>query len=220
VTVPLALADDVSAAEARTGDALALVSGRAIADFDRLFSPLPLRGAGAGGAELRLDPSDEPLPKSDTPASALWTALTEVPSAFPGTFAEHERLGHAVHRRQAAAVCGQAAGACGALRTGLANLLGTQSQPEFTMFTAHCAFELEARRFDKGRAAAAFLSAPPFQGRRPISSGEDHTEAGFAAVSARRGRGYSVGQPRPGAVANASDVRDWLAAHAAGGASA
>jgi trehalose 6-phosphate phosphatase len=219
VTVPDGLVSDVAAAEARTGGALALVSGRTIADLDRLFSPLRLRAAGVHGAELRLDPKDQltPSPQSDVLPPALWTALTDLLREFPGTFAENKRFSYAVHYRQAAGV-----GAV--LRTRLANLLETQSQPEITMLEAHCAFELKARRFDKGRAVAAFLSTPPFQGRTPVFIGDDRTdEAGFVAVLAHGGRGYSVGEPRPGAVstfANPSEVRGWLAAFAAGGASA
>ena len=92
------------------------------------------------------------------------------------------------------------------------------------MLDAHCAFELKLRQFDKGRAIAALLATPPFRDRTPIFIGDDDTdEAGFAAVSADGGRAYSVGRRRPGVVGvfeSPSAVRGWLAAFAAGGASA
>ncbi len=69
VTVPPGLVDSVAAASTKTAGALALVSGRPIAELDRLFAPLQLRAAGVHGAELRLDPGDDPTPAAG--ASAL-----------------------------------------------------------------------------------------------------------------------------------------------------
>ena len=219
VTVPSGLVSDVAAAEAKAGGALALVSGRVIADLDRLFSPLRLRAAGVHGAELRLEPKDEPFASAESEAlpPSLWGALTDLLREFPGTFAENKRFSYAVHYRQAA-------GVGGVLRTRLTKLLETLSQPEIMMLEAHCAFEVKARQFDKGRAVTAFLSTPTFEGRTPIFIGDDHTdESGFAAVSARGGRGYSVGRLLRGAVdtfASPGEVRGWLAAFAASGATA
>src|SRR5271170_3354408 len=58
VEVKAGLLDDLTAAERALGGALALVSGRPIAELDRLFAPLRLRAAGVHGAELRRSPSD------------------------------------------------------------------------------------------------------------------------------------------------------------------
>ena len=52
---------DLAAAERGAGRGLALVSGRPVADLDRLFAPLRLRAAGVRhGEEIRRDP-DGPL---------------------------------------------------------------------------------------------------------------------------------------------------------------
>src|SRR5271157_2192577 len=59
VTVPTGLVASLAAAQAKTSGALALVSGRPVAELDRLFAPLKLRAAGVHGAELRLDPKDD-----------------------------------------------------------------------------------------------------------------------------------------------------------------
>ncbi len=219
VTIPAGLLSDVAAARARTAGALALVSGRLIADLDRLFAPLRLPAAGVHGAELRLDPAGEtrPAPEADSLPLVLWTAVNGVLQDFPGTFVEDKRYSYAVHYRQAPA-------AGDALRARLRSLVEDLPHPGITMLDAHCAFELKLRQFDKGRAIAALLATPPFRDRTPIFIGDDDTdEAGFAAVSAVGGRAYSVGRRRPGVVGvfeSPSDVRGWLAAFAAGSASA
>ena len=219
VKVPAGLVESVAGARERTGGALALVSGRSIADLDRLFAPLRLSAAGVHGAELRLDPDSEPAPApgiADVP-SALRNAVHDVLGDFPGTFVEDKRFSLAVHYRQAP-------GAGGPLRARLADLVEPFRKTGIAMLDAHCAFELKSSRFDKGKAVAAFLSKPPFRDRTPIFIGDDDTdEAGFAVVSARGGCAYSVGRPRPGVVAtfaNPSEVRGCLAAFARGGASA
>jgi trehalose 6-phosphate phosphatase len=219
VTVPAGLVDSIGAAAAKAGGALALVSGRPIAELDRLFSPLQLRAAGVHGAELRLDPGDDPFsaPGANPLPSALGVALDAIAAEFPGTFVENKRFSYAVHYRQTPAIGD-------ALRARLARLVETQPQAGITMLDAHYAFELKTWRFDKGRAVEEFMSTPAFQGRTPIFIGDDDTdEAGFAAVAALGGRGYSVGRRRPNVVAtfdSPSAVRGWLAAFASGGASA
>ena len=219
VTVPSGLVTNVEAAAAKTAGALALVSGRPIAELDVLFAPLRLRAAGVHGAELRLEPGGDPFPASGaTPLSpALGIELLAIAGDFPGTFIENKRFSYAVHYRQTPAVGD-------ALRARLARLVETQPQAGITMLDAHFAFELKTWRFDKGRAVEAFLSTPAFQGRTPIFIGDDDTdEAGFAVVAARNGRAYSVGRRRPNVVGtfeNPDAVRDWLAAFVSGGASA
>jgi trehalose 6-phosphate phosphatase len=219
VTVPPDLLTSLAAAEAKTGGALALISGRTIADLDRLFAPLRLRAAGVHGAEMRLGPDDPASPGPEIVAlpTSLRPALDDILRDFPGTFVEDKRYSLAVHYRQAP-------GAGDALRVRLARIFEAFPQTELTMLEAHYAFELKSPQFDKGRAVGAFLATRPFHGRAPIYIGDDETdESGFAAVSACGGRAYSVGLRRPGVVAtfaSPSKVRGWLAGFAYGGASA
>lgn len=219
VVVPAGLIEDIAAAERRAGGALALVSGRAIADLDRLFAPMRLKAAGVHGAELRLDPDDETLASAevDPLPHALWTELHVLLRDLPGTFVENKRYSYAVHYRQSP-------DAGDVLRRRLGDLLGTLPHSGITMLEAHCAFELKTRDFDKGRAIAAFLKTPLFRGRTPFFVGDDDTdEAGFAVVGAAGGRAYSVGRRRPDAVATFESpgaVRRWLSAFANGAVSA
>src|SRR5580700_11398961 len=56
VEVKASLLADLAAVEGVLGGALALVSGRRIAELDRLFTPLRLCASGTHGAELRRRP--------------------------------------------------------------------------------------------------------------------------------------------------------------------
>ncbi|HEY9345423.1 MAG TPA: trehalose-phosphatase, partial [Inquilinus sp.] len=57
VVVPAGLIGDLERLSARVGGALALVSGRAIADLDRLFPSLSLPAADQHGLEWRVAPA-------------------------------------------------------------------------------------------------------------------------------------------------------------------
>ena len=59
VWVPPVLCATLSTLLERTGGALALVSGRSVADLDLLFAPLQLPMIGGHGAEVRLSPDEE-----------------------------------------------------------------------------------------------------------------------------------------------------------------
>ena len=215
VVTPAGLISTLARTERKLGGALALISGRPLDDLDRLFAPLRLRASGVHGAEIRFDPDAPAIPSpqvSELPAS-LWTALTAALKEFPGVFAENKRYSFAIHYRQA-----PHAGA--ALRKAVTRLVEAEPRIPVEVMAAHCAIELKAPGFDKGRAIAAFLSHPVFAGRAPVFVGDDATdEAGFAVVSARGGRAYSVGHRRPwtvGAFERPRDVRDWLAQFAEG----
>ena len=211
VMVPSDLIESLRRAERKLEGALALISGRAIEDLDRLFEPLRLRASGVHGAQIRSTP--------DSPAEALRSAVLLPPGFaaivkeavrhFPGILIENKDFTLAVHYRlnpQAARW----------LRETLQELVSEASLREIEIQEAHYAFELKPRTFDKGKAIAAFLGQEPFRGRIPIFVGDDTTdEAGFAEVSSCGGRAYSVGTFRPGAIGvfkSPQSVREWLAA--------
>jgi trehalose 6-phosphate phosphatase len=208
VVTPKDLVATLVRAERKLAGALALISGRAIGDLDRLFEPLRLRASGIHGAEIRFEPDGA---VTSTPAAmelpqSLWTALTREAAAFPGAFVENKRFSFVVHYRRAPR-------AERPLRQAVMRLIDSSPGPVEVM-DARYAFELRAPGFDKGGAIAAFLSTPAFRGRTPVFVGDDATdESGFAVVTARGGYAYSVGTRRPGAIglfAHPSAVRDWL----------
>jgi trehalose 6-phosphate phosphatase len=213
VDVPPEVVGALAEADRNLDGALGLVSGREFDELDRLFRPLKLRGAAVHCAELRFEPGAAPIRARETselPVS-LWNELTEALREFPGTFAENKRYSFTVHYRLAPE-------AELALRKAVTRLVQVERRVAVQLMNARRAIELKAPGYDKGRAIEALLSVAPFSGRTPIYVGDDTTdEAGFAAVSARGGFAYAVGQPRPGArglFARPSDVRAWLEAFA------
>jgi trehalose 6-phosphate phosphatase len=213
VVAPAGLVATLAGAERKLGGALALISGRAIDDVDRLFAPLRLRVSGVHGAEIRFDPDASPARTSaaDLPQSLL-AALRRAVEPFSGVFVENKRFSFTVHYRLAPS-------AERPLRSIVKQLVDSLPIAVETM-DAHYAIEIKSPSFDKGGAIAAFLSTSIFDGRTPIFVGDDTTdESGFALVSARGGFAYSVGRPRPGAVNAFSGpraVREWLAEFADG----
>jgi trehalose 6-phosphate phosphatase len=209
VVTPADLVGTLAKAERKLAGALALISGRAISDLDRLFEPLRLRASGIHGAEIRIDPRGPatPAPAAMELPPSLWTALTREVALFPGAFVENKRFSLVVHYRLAPQ-------AEQPLRQAVTRLVGALPIAVEVM-DARCAIELKAPGFEKGGAIAAFLSRPPFRGRTPVFVCDDATdESGFAVVVARGGCAYSVGRRRPGATgvfAKPRAVRDWLA---------
>lgn len=196
VFVPDILIEVLSRVVRQLEGAVALVSGRAIKDIDRLFSPLRLRAAGVHGAQLRLNParSTQELITVATLPNAFAPAVKNAVERFPGVLIENKGFSIAVHyclNPQAAR----------RLRGSLQELLQAASLSPVVIEEAHCAFELKPPSFDKGKAIALSLNESPFRGRSPIFVGDDTAdEAGFAEVTARGGYAYSVGRPRRGVV--------------------
>lgn len=192
----------------RLGGALALVSGRPLADLDRLFAPLHLPAAGQHGLERR-DAAGRRLPTVALPEGfdAVEARLALFTGRHPGLLLERKSHGLALHYR------GDPARGPEALR--LARSLAARSDPPLTAVEGKAVIELRAPGADKGRAIEAFLEEAPFRGRVPAFAGDDVTdEDGFAAVNRRGGYSILVGS-RPSAarwaLPDAAALRRWLA---------
>ena len=204
VRVPEGLREDLAAIASRLSGAVALVSGRPIAELDSLLSPLRLAAAGEHGATLRASPSEAPrrVPLPTIPAA--WRSMAERwANDTQGVLVEHKPAGFVLHYRLA-----PEAGA--ALHASLLALLG--DHPEFDLTPASAAWEVRPRGIDKGGAVRALMARPPFMGRQPIYVGDDTTdEDGIAAAQALGGEGLRV----PECFGDAAGVRTWLARIAA-----
>src|SRR5690606_17266902 len=86
----------------RLGGALALISGRALADIDCLFEPLRLAAVGGHGAEIRIS-SDGALQrlKSAELDPALKRRFIEIGELDPGIIIEDKGYSLAIHYRLA-----------------------------------------------------------------------------------------------------------------------
>jgi trehalose 6-phosphate phosphatase len=98
VVVSEALLDELTQVERRLDGALALVSGRTIAELDRLFAPLRLRASGVHGAEIRYAPLEATrLLTNERLPDRAWSQLQRLLEDFPGVFAENKGVSFAVH---------------------------------------------------------------------------------------------------------------------------
>lgn len=213
VDVPEGLQSALGILAGKTGGALALVSGRPIADLDRLFAPLTLSVVGGHGAEMRirgrrLATGARPLPL------ALRRLIAE--DALPGTLVEDKDYSLAVHFRAVPNEQGE-------VRRRIAAVLTNFPDEKVELLRGKDVIELKRPGVDKGRAVRTLLDHAPFKGRRPAFVGDDVTDnAVFEILPQLGGIGFSVGRRIDGLAAmfeTPSDVRTALG-RLAGGARA
>jgi trehalose 6-phosphate phosphatase len=196
----------LAAARRRVGGALALVSGRSIAELDRLMAPLQLPASGLHGAEIRLVPGGA-FNTPDKLSAALVDALRGELTQYPGARVEDKGASVAIHYRAAPHLAPE-------LHQLLTRYLGRAEGPPLELMVGELVYELKPPGFDKGTAIAAFMQRAPFAGRQPVFVA-DHPidQAGFAKASALGGYGLSVGRLLPGAACwfpDTAAVRAWL----------
>jgi len=196
---------------ARLDGAVALVTGRAIADADRIFPGLSLPLAGQHGCERRdaLATVHTPVQRSET-ILRLRERLATAVAACPGVRLEDKGLTLAMHYRSAPAFATEIA------RAAALALDEIDRDRIYVAERGNMRLELRPRACDKGCAIAEFMQEPPFAGRRPVFIGDDDTdEAGFAVVDALSGWSIKVGREASRAqyrLADISAVHAWLLA--------
>jgi trehalose 6-phosphate phosphatase len=208
------LKDLLRAVSERLGGALALVSGRTIEYLDALFAPLRLPAAGLHGLERR-SPSGElhGMLLDDQRLDGARSALGAFVASHAGTLLEDKGRTIAVHFRMAPGFEPDVREAVMAVADGL----GTDYQVQ----SGNMILEIKPRGVTKGGAVTAFLSEPPFAGRRPVYVGDDLTDLdGFRAVDAMGGVSVAVGDRVAGQyrLEDPAAVRSWLADIAGRGA--
>ncbi len=190
VRVPPALAHLLARLQQLCDGALALVSGRAIADIDRLFDKSIAAAAGLHGMERRrADGTMEIAPISTEGLAPVQAAFYAFAATRPGLLLEDKGRTIALHYRlapdQGPEVRRLAQALVGAVPGTLRLLEGDK------------VVEVQPVGFDKGRAIRSFLMEPPFGGRRPVFIGDDITdEDGFAAVAEQGGIAIRVTRDR------------------------
>jgi trehalose 6-phosphate phosphatase len=170
------------------GGALCVLSGRSLADLERIFRGLPVHLVGAHGAEVAdLPPLD--MVAASAELRRLQAPLAELLRGHDGVWLEDKGQALAVHYRLRPELGDALAGRMHALAadaTGLRLLHGNH------------VIELLPRTVSKGEALRAAMRQPPFAGRTPVAVGDDVTdEDAFVAAQALDGFGVQVGSRQP-----------------------
>lgn len=203
VVVPAALPATLIRLRDRLEQALAIVTGRPIAQVDMLLPEIPTAVAGEHGAALRHGIS-RPVERPPLPsAPAVWRErAAALAASHPGVLLEPKAHGFVLHFRAVPEVGGT-------LRESLEAMVA--SDPAFALQPALMAWEVRPRGVDKGSAVKALMAHGPFAGRVPIFIGDDATdEDGMRVARGMGGAGLRVAD----AFGDAAGVRAWLAAAA------
>jgi trehalose 6-phosphate phosphatase len=207
VVVPQRLRQALAALARANAGAVAFVSGRPLADLDRLFAPLKLAAVAGHGAELRLAGEEVPSRCEPPLGSDLRGKLHAFVSELDGIVLEDKGYSLALHYRQAPEHAET-------LRQAVAAARAAYPNNPFEVLPGKDVIEIKSSAFNKGTGIRTLMSYPPFRGRRPLFIGDDVTDqAAFAVLPEFGGIGFSVGHVVAGLAGcfNAPrDVRAWL----------
>lgn len=190
----------------RYDGAVALISGRSLAQLERIFGPLSIAAAASHGLELRPLAEEVSLLAGPVPDAAL-EAIAEFTARHPGLVMERKSFSVGVHFRARPELAREVEAQMEKIAAGLDN--------GFRLQHGKMMVELLPAAAGKGRAIRAFMQRPPFRDRRPVFVGDDVTdEHGFAAVNELGGLSVRVGDvPATSAqwrLGNVSELRAWL----------
>lgn len=199
VVVPPDLVSDLQGAARALNGAVAIVSGRALADIDRLLDPLRLACGSEHGALIRLPDGTED--NVGTPVPPSWVeAFKKLQESCPGLLTEVKPHNVVAHFRGAPGY------AADVVR--LAHELIARDPENFELVEAKMAVEIRRRAVTKARAVHCLMEQSPFKGRVPVFVGDDVTdEDGFEAARRHGGLALHVASSFGG---RPQAVRDWL----------
>jgi trehalose 6-phosphate phosphatase len=212
VRVDPALTALLPALARRLDGAIALISGRAIADVDRLFPGLRLPTAGQHGLERRRADGSIHRHRHALPGiGRLRRELARFAARHEGLLLEDKGATLALHYRLAPRLASHVH------RTVRAHLPATVAAGAgWRLQPGKSVLEIKPDGRDKGTAVREYLREPPFAGRVPVFVGDDRTdEYGFDAAAAAGGWGVKVGRGPTRArhrLADVAAVHRWLAA--------
>jgi trehalose 6-phosphate phosphatase len=175
----------LAALRLRLGGALAIVTGRRIADIDHHLSPLRLPISGVHGLEFRPDDGDTTAASvSDELQVARRRLEVDIGPSDP-IFVEDKGGALVLHFRASPDQRRRAASCARKAAEGLDSL---------HVMGGHSIFEIRQHDVTKADAVRRFMQRPPFAGRMPIFAGDDLTdEDGFRAAAALGGFGVKIG---------------------------
>lgn len=188
------------------GGAVALISGRRVADIDRLFGSNALPVAGQHGVERRDATGRLHHHAPSGNLAAIKPSIETLAASMPGVLMEDKGASIALHYRRAPQLAPR-------LRRALRELVAAAGE-DIALQPGKMVLEVRPAGRDKGITIREFMAEPPFRGRMPAFVGDDATdEYGFALVnelgghSIKVGRGASVARWR---LPDVRAVRNWL----------
>lgn len=170
-----------------TDGAVALISGRPIADLDRLFAPLRLAAAGLHGVERRDHGGTVHYHHQlDGKLDRTRELLAHLADEHEGLLFEDKQFSVAIHYRQAPD------------KEPLIRSVLERHMPEieqdFHLQKGKMVYEIKPSGRDKGMAIEEFMQEAPFLNRTPVFIGDDVTdEDGFTTVNKMHGHSIKVG---------------------------
>lgn len=196
--------------QAQLNGALAIVSGRQLAELDIFLAPLRLPTAAEHGAQCRW-PSGEVIRLASPDLRDAARLATALAAQHAGLRVEIKTAAVALHYRHATELEAQCLQVM---------LEATGSAPGLELLRGKCVFEVKPVGVSKGTAIAAFMAQPRFAGRLPLFAGDDVTdEAGFATVQQLGGQSIKIGEGDTLAhfrCATPAAFRQWLQAASQG----
>jgi trehalose 6-phosphate phosphatase len=185
VHVPDDLCESLARLLEKTDGALAIVSGRPIADIDSKFAPLKLPVVGGHGAEMRIR-DDEVVSAVAPLPDELRRRLKAAEDFDPGVLIEDKGYSVALHYRRAPAVAAR-------LRAHIDAVCADFPGEPMEMLPGKALFEIKRPGVSKGEGVRALLTHAPFAGRMPVFIGDDETDKTlFALLPEFGGVGFSV----------------------------
>ena len=169
-----------------TGGAVALISGRSLAQIDELVPDFRLPAAGQHGVERRDAAGRVHHHAVSSPAlEAVRRGLAAAVDRRPGLVIEDKGLSLALHYRRAPRLAGYAHRLVRSLVAGSGGAYGVQAGKRVV--------EIKPAGKDKGVAVLEFMQEEPFRGRTPVFVGDDSTdEHAFVTVNGLRGHSVKV----------------------------
>jgi trehalose 6-phosphate phosphatase len=169
-----------------TDGAIALITGRTLADLDRLLVPHRFAAAGIHGLERRDGSGRLRAPPVDRDALApARRRIAAFVAEHEGLALEDKSVSLALHYRQRPDLEAEVRAFVQDLEASL--------PAAFELLPGRMVFEIKPGGVDKGEAIAGFMREPPFAGRTPVFVGDDVTdEHGFEVVNALSGVSVKV----------------------------
>lgn len=195
VVVPEDLGPTLARLHAASDGAVALVSGRAVADLRGFLPDFPGVIVGSHGAEI--DRGDGPAHTVDPDperVEALQRMVQGFAASDPAYIAEAKPTGIVLHFRRNPELRGAA---WHMLDAAMAEF------PGFHIHHSKMAFEIRPDGVGKERAVETLLAEPPFRGRMPVFFGDDVTDEpamefvrGAGGISVKVGEGQTCAECR------------------------